>query len=257
MFRTTVMSVCVAVLTAAGSVAWAQKAVGPDKGEKTVGHEKAAAEAVCPITGEKIDKESFIDTDAGRVYFCCDKCIKKYKAHADKYAEKVFDQQEIMGPPRVQVTCPVSGKPVDPSISLDYQGKTIQFCCKKCPRKFKEDSAGYMAKYYKSFTTQTQCPVSGEDINPASFVSLSKDEKVFMCCDKCLKKFDANRSKYGAKLASFYLCPMAQCKDVGGLKASDCPKCGMHRKQIGKGRIVKAADHDKGHEDHDHAGHGH
>jgi YHS domain-containing protein len=40
--------------------------------------------------------------------------------------------------------CPITGEPIDPSITLEYQGQTIGFCCRRCTAQFEEDPAKYM-----------------------------------------------------------------------------------------------------------------
>jgi len=43
-----------------------------------------------------------------------------------------------------QKTCPVSGKPVDPNVSTEYEGQNVQFCSKGCVDKFKADPMQYV-----------------------------------------------------------------------------------------------------------------
>ncbi len=38
------------------------------------------AQAVCPVTGDKIDKAVFADYEGKRVYFCCQACVPAFKA---------------------------------------------------------------------------------------------------------------------------------------------------------------------------------
>lgn len=40
--------------------------------------------------------------------------------------------------------CPVMGHPVDPDVSIVYQGKRIYFCCPGCDKKFLEDPEKYI-----------------------------------------------------------------------------------------------------------------
>lgn len=158
--------------------------------------EVPGAEPLCPVGGEKIDRKVFIETKQGRVYFCCPKCIKPYEADPAKYATKVHAQRLLLGGPRVQVTCPVTGKPIDPKISLDHHGQKVYFCCKNCPAKFEKHPADFLAKAERCYTTQTTCPVSGEPIDPTVFVVLKDAERVYFCCAKCVGKFDSSREKY-------------------------------------------------------------
>jgi uncharacterized membrane protein/YHS domain-containing protein len=42
--------------------------------------------------------------------------------------------------------CPVSGKPIDPTKFIDFEGKRIAFCCDNCPKEFQKDPAKYKDK---------------------------------------------------------------------------------------------------------------
>ena len=46
----------------------------------------------------------------------------------------------------VNAQCPVSGKPIDPSKTVLYEGKLIAFCCDDCKAKFQGDPKTYLAK---------------------------------------------------------------------------------------------------------------
>ena len=46
----------------------------------------------------------------------------------------------------VNKECPVSGKPVDPAVTVSYEGKTVGFCCKGCVKKFNADPKSFAAK---------------------------------------------------------------------------------------------------------------
>ncbi len=226
-----------------------QHAQHAGKHHKAADEAKDKAPALCPVSGEPVDKKVFTESDAGRVYFCCKGCIGKYKADPDKYAAKVFQQQGIIGPPRVQVACPVDGKPVDKEISVEHGDHAVQFCSEPCRERFTKAPDQYMKNFYHAFTTQTRCPVMDDPINPAMYVDLAPHQRVYVCCKKCVGKFQKNPAKYGANLDSFYICPMKQDKDIGALKASDCPKCGMHRKQIGKAAAAGDSKHAPKHDE--------
>lgn len=245
MTRTMLVGLCVAMALAVTTTTTAQAKKSKSDAKMEA---KTAAKALCPITGEEIDKKFFADTAAGRVYVCCKGCIKKYTANTEKYAAKVFAQQDALGVERVQVTCPLSGEPVDGKTSLKHKGMTIKLCCEKCVAGFKKDPEKHMPGYYASFTTQTECPVMGEEIDPKSFATVADDQKVYFCCKRCVKKFESDRAKYAKRLSVFYMCTMRMCKDAGSLTGGDCAKCGMHRKQIGRLAKADAGDHD--HEEH-------
>ncbi len=43
-----------------------------------------------------------------------------------------------------QLICIVTGEEADPSLKMEYKGKTYYFCCKKCVKKFKENPEKYI-----------------------------------------------------------------------------------------------------------------
>jgi YHS domain-containing protein len=46
-------------------------------------------QTVCPVMGGKINKKFYVDTDAGRIYVCCQECINAIKKNPAKYIEKL------------------------------------------------------------------------------------------------------------------------------------------------------------------------
>src|SRR5687768_6340316 len=46
----------------------------------------------------------------------------------------------------INTTCPVSGKPVDPTKTLVHEGKTVGFCCENCPKAFEKEPAKFVSK---------------------------------------------------------------------------------------------------------------
>ena len=102
----------------------------------------------------------------------------------------------------MQVACPVSGEPIDPKVSLEQDGRTVHFCCLKCVEKFKADAAKYKAMLAASYTYQTKCPISGEDINPTTAAVLPSGDKLYTCSKSCLEKLSAEADKVVAKMAA-------------------------------------------------------
>jgi YHS domain-containing protein len=49
-------------------------------------------------------------------------------------------------PPAVNLTCPVSAKPVKPEHTLAYEGDTIAFCCENCPKAFEKEPKKFADK---------------------------------------------------------------------------------------------------------------
>lgn len=189
----------------------------------------------CPVMGEPINLAVSTATEDGPVYFCCGGCIKRYNANPEKYAQKVANQRTILAKrDKVQVTCPVTKKVVDPKVSIEHNGEKVYFCCTGCVGKFKSDPSKYAAALANSYTYQTSCPVMDEPIKPNMFTTLASGAKVYYCCNRCEKKLLADPEKYAVKLA-------AQGYDIGAKKL----------------RKKEDSNEDDGHEGHGHEGHGH
>ena len=161
---------------------------------------KAPKLPLCPVMDEPVNFYVQADTKDGPVYFCCKKCIGEYEKETAKFADKVAAQRKALHElPAVQVSCPISGHAVDKKVTIEDHGHTIAFCCKKCIGEFKKEPAKYHGKLMASLTYQTKCPVGGEEIDPAAFTDYN-GQKVYFCCKKCIKEFEADPAKYAEKL---------------------------------------------------------
>ncbi len=173
---------------------------GPGHHEPT-GSENAAAMPLCPVMGDPVDFSIRLQTDDGPVYFCCDSCVGKYKKNPAKYAAKVARQRAALAKrPRIQVTCPVSDKPVDQNVFIENGKQKVYFCCKNCRKKYQADPAKYRAALEGSYTYQTMCPVSDEPIVPGVFTDLPTGQRIYFCCKGCDRKLLKNPEKYAPKL---------------------------------------------------------
>lgn len=199
MQRLTTLALAVAAMAlAATKTAYAQERKGGDKSAT-----EAAALPNCPIMDEPVDFGVSTMTDEGPVYFCCEACIEKYTKEPAKYVDKVKAQRAALAKMnRVQVKCPLTGKPISKDAKVEADGQAVYFCCPKCLDAYKKEPAKYKAKLAASYTYQTKCPVSGEAIDPAAFVDLADGSRVYCCCTKCIEKLKADPGKYADKLAA-------------------------------------------------------
>jgi YHS domain-containing protein len=46
----------------------------------------------------------------------------------------------------VNKLCPVSGKPIDVTKFVEFEGKRVAFCCDNCPKTFQADPAKFKDK---------------------------------------------------------------------------------------------------------------
>lgn len=155
----------------------------------------------CPVSDKEINFRVHIDTDAGRVYFCCNGCIDKYKQRAARFASSVKVQQKVIGRmPKVQVVCAACDAPPAKDVTADYKGEKLGFCCKDCSAKFTKEPDKYAKKLPDCYTYQTTCPVGNEKIDPSSSITLKDGSKIYFCCGMCIGKFQKNVAKYAPKL---------------------------------------------------------
>jgi len=200
-FRTTIALLAVLAIGTFAGTSLAGDDHGKAGGDSHADKAKTVEFPKCPVMGDPVDFSVKTATKDGPVYFCCPKCVKKYKANPRKYAKAVAAQRKAVAAlPKVQVACPLSGEEIDPKVFTQFNGKKVYFCCEKCIYKFKKDPAKYKDKLDASYTFQTRCPVSGEEIDPTAVLKTADGQKVFFCCPKCKKKFLKNPDKYLSKL---------------------------------------------------------
>lgn len=155
----------------------------------------------CPVMGEPVDFAVSTPTDQGPVYFCCKRCIKKFTAKPEKFAKDVAAQRKVLASmTKIQVTCPITGKPIDPKAFVDVGGRMIFACCKRCVGKIAADPSAVEEKLAAGYTYQTKCPVAGEEIDPTVFTTVAGGGKVYFCCPKCIGAFNKDPAKFAPKL---------------------------------------------------------
>lgn len=52
----------------------------------------ATPQALCPVLGNKIDKNVFVDYHGERIYFCCSVCEAQFTKNPGKYMKKMQDE---------------------------------------------------------------------------------------------------------------------------------------------------------------------
>lgn len=132
MRRLTLFTLVLALVLAGASAAYAQ----------------AKDQTKCPVSGEPIDKKTSpsVEMQGQKVYFCCNKCVKEFKANPEKVFEKMA-ADGVVGE-NVQKTDPICGMKVDPAKNkvLDWKGRRLYFCSDGCKAKFEKDPATYLKK---------------------------------------------------------------------------------------------------------------
>ena len=98
-----------------------------------------------------------------------------------------------------EVTCVVSGETIDETEYTNYKKGKVYFCCGGCKADFDEASATFaVAANYQLVATgqymQTNCPVSGRDLNPKKVVKGANADVTF-CCGNCQGKTNKAEDK--------------------------------------------------------------
>lgn len=199
MKTTTILAILSTVLA---SAAFPPAAVAVDPDKKPAKDACPAMQALCPVSGEKIDPKVFIEDKSGKVYFCCAKCETRYKADPAKFATQVKAQRIALAPKKLQVNCPVCAKAIDSDVSINHHDHELFFCCNACKAKFEKNPAEYEKDILvRCYTTQITCPVSGEEINREVSTKLKDGTVVYFCCPNCIKRFESAPDKYMKNLA--------------------------------------------------------
>jgi YHS domain-containing protein len=172
-----------------------------EQGPKTRETTTRPARPLCPVMGRPVDFSVRTVTDDGPVYFCCPGCIARFEKDRAQYGDKVAAQRQALSTLRhVQVSCPVTGNPIDGKTFVFSGGEGVNFCCEKCPPKYEQDPARYKAKLRASYTYQTRCPVSGETIDPTAYVDVPTGQRIYLCCKGCAEKLLKDPAAYAANL---------------------------------------------------------
>ena len=91
--------------------------------------------------------------------------------------------------------CPVSGKPVDATKTVDFNGGKVAFCCENCPKAFTAAPDKFKAKANLQLVQskqlkQAKCPLTGRPCAADKSVEV-EGVKVGLCCGNCQKKADS------------------------------------------------------------------
>ena len=165
--------------------------------------------AKCPVGGEDVDADSYVDWNGVRVHLCCTDCkplFEKEPAVAiGKLGLKVAkdaDGKTVVD--LANAKCPMMGKPVKEGVTGDQWGVRTHFCCAGCDKKAKKDPAkAYEALGYGYIPSVVDlrnktCPTSGEPVGE-TFAD-SDGIRVHFCCAECVEGFQKDPAATFAKL---------------------------------------------------------
>ena len=193
------IALCV-VLTA--QAAFQTKAANDTKGKKVA--------LTCPVSGEVIENPSKAPryTYKGKTYyFCCTKCLNKFKASPATYlARKPTKANASTQTANSNKKACCSDEQGD-SCCADEKGK--QASGKSCCSEKKATSGGQQSEADKGQVGESTqpaegaklfCPVSEEEITVEDAIAIEYNGKrYYVCCSKCQRKFLADPETYAQK----------------------------------------------------------
>ena len=159
----------------------------------------------CPISGGDVDKEQTLEVDGVKVAFCCGNCKSKVEsADSDEakrklvFANKMFEKSFAMKASYdlTDVKCfMMPKKDVKESKAVDHRDGKVFFCCPGCVKKWNKDPSKFevMANLQLVKTgqyVQTQCPISGGDVDEDQSVEVD-GVKISFCCGNCKGKVES------------------------------------------------------------------
>ena len=156
-----------AALACSFSPAFAADAKKDNGAAKKEDKAKKPINAKCPLMDEDIDPKVTTVYKGKTVAFCCESCIDDFKKDPEKYMKKIeaqnkkakdagkggdkdkkAEKDKVAKP--VNALCVVHPEDaVDPTVTAEYDGKLIGFCCEDCLKKFDLDPKAYAAKLKK------------------------------------------------------------------------------------------------------------
>jgi YHS domain-containing protein len=140
-------------LVVASCVACAKESKDEKKGPEPINK-------VCPVEGGDVDAAVNTEHKGKTIGFCCESCIDGFKKDPVKYMA-IVDKELAKAPPKkedgsgekkeaeLNAKCPVTDDDADKSITKEYKGRTIAFCCDGCVEDFDKDPKKYIAKLEK------------------------------------------------------------------------------------------------------------
>ncbi len=125
-----------------------------------------------------------------------DKAEKTAKAESAEKADAVESKP--------QTNCPVMGGKINKEVYTDIQGQRVYHCCPGCSGALVADPDKYFKKAAVEGVLfeniQTNCPVSGKELEEKEVYTDYEGRRVYFCCAGCIASFEKDPQKYLMKL---------------------------------------------------------
>jgi YHS domain-containing protein len=164
----------------------------------------------CPIGGEAVDGETFIEWNGVRVHFCCPGCDKKFRKNPAKALAKL-GFKVVKGKKGKKVVdlgnakCPGMGGNTKDKVFGDFEGVRIHYCCPMCDRGVRSNLGAALRKLGYGYTPSIvdlrnkTCPSTGKPVDGESHID-HEGIRVHFCCPGCDKMFLKDPAAGFAKL---------------------------------------------------------
>lgn len=78
--------------------------------------------------------ETAVEFNGGQVFFCCNNCKGKFEENSEEFASKA-NHQLFATKQYKQTSCPISGRDLNPEMTVEIGKTEVGFCCGGCKGK--------------------------------------------------------------------------------------------------------------------------
>lgn len=143
--------------------------------------------STCPIMGKPISQKLFVDTERGRIYFCCKGCNKKILNDVETAYKTAFPTVRRVA----NKACPITGVAITKdSPAVVVQGHEVSVCCKECPKKVREEAPLVLARATNPKVLDVgnkTCPITSKPVEKSVFCLIG-DNLVRLSSSDCVEE---------------------------------------------------------------------
>lgn len=100
---------------------------------------KKVTKVKCVVAGKEIELSKAVSVSYRKAsaYVCCNNCKAKFEKDSSKFATKA-NHQLVQTAQFTQTKCPISGRALDSTKTVQISGVSVAFCCGNCQGKAKK-----------------------------------------------------------------------------------------------------------------------